>query len=141
MTKELKYFYKIFPSQADCISYLETLIWNNKPVCPKCKSSKYSPVKGKIAYHCNFCNRTFTITTKTIFHKSKVDLQKWFYAIHMELKPEENLTARTLAENLEVTKDTAWAIQKKIKAALISSPKLLNIIDNNLNELLWQITK
>jgi transposase-like protein len=141
MTTELKPFYYKFPTQAECIAYLEKIRWDNTPVCPKCRSTKYSPVKDKNAYHCNFCNRPFTVTTKTIFHKSKVDLQKWFYAISVMMKPEENITARDLAKKIEVTKDTAWAIQNKLKNALVSSPQLLFSIDNDLNKTLCRTTK
>lgn len=141
MTKELEPYYSKFPSQLDCLSFLETIIWNNTPACPRCGSTKHSSVKGKNAYHCNFCNRTFTVTMQTIFHKSKIDLQKWFYAISIMLHPYEDLTTRDLAVKMEVAKDTAWAIQKKIKTALVSSPQLLFSLDNKLNDILCQTTR
>jgi transposase-like protein len=141
MTKELEPYYKKFQNQLDCISFLSSVIWNDEPTCPRCGSTKHSQVKSKSAYHCNFCNRTFTVTMQTIFHKSKIDLQKWFYAISIMLHPHENITVRELAEKMEVAKDTAWAIQKKIKSALIYSPQILFSLDNKLNEILWQTTR
>ena len=134
---DLEPIYKIFPTQSDGLTYLEKVRWNNEPVCPKCRSSKFSPVTGKQAYHCNFCNRTFTVTTNSIFHKSKIDIQKWFYAIIVMLQPSENITARDLAQKINTTKDTAWAIQKKIKNALITSPELISAIDRTLNQIIY----
>jgi transposase-like protein len=134
MTNQLKPFYSKFKSQKECILFLEMIRWQGEPKCPKCGSSKYSPVKDKFAYHCNFCNRTFTATTQTVFHKSKIDLQKWFYAIYDMLLPGSNTSARDLGEKIEVAKDTAWAIQKKIKSALINNPQFILIIDKKLNE-------
>ena len=138
MTKELTIYYKIFKSTSDCINFLQKIKWEDNPKCPRCGSTKYSPVKGKFAYHCNFCNRTFTVTMQTLFHKSKIDLQKWFFAISIMLKPKGNITARELAEKIEVAKDTAWAVQKKIKIALITSPQLILAIDKHLNDILCQ---
>lgn len=134
---DLDDFYKEFPSQLDCLLYLELIRWNGNPACPKCGSTKHSPLKDKLAHHCNFCNRTFTPTTNTLFHKSKVDLQKWFYAILLTLQPNDKTTARALSQKLGVTKDTAWAIQSKIKNALITSPKLLHELDKNLNNRIY----
>ena len=130
--------YRAFKTQAECISYLEKIRWNDTPKCPRCNSGKFSPVKGNLAYRCNFCNRTFTATSNTLFHRSQIDLQKWFYAIHLVIQPDKTLTIRELAEKILVAKDTAWAIQKKIKSALISSPELLLNIENNLNKKIWQ---
>jgi hypothetical protein len=141
MTTDLKPVYIKFHSQVDCLTYLEKLRWENNPVCPKCGYSKFSPIKNKHAYHCNMCNRTFTVTTQTIFHKSKLDLQKWFLAIHLVLKPNEIITARDLGNKIGVTKDTAWAIQNKVKSALISSPQLILKLDDNLNQIIWKKIK
>ena len=137
MTIELGQIYKEFPSQSDGLIYIEMVRWNNSPICPKCGSPKYSPITNKLAYHCNFCNRTFTVTTNTLFHKSKIDIQKWFYAILIVLHPSQNITVRDLSLKLNVTKDTAWSIQKKIKNALITSPQLLSRIDKNLNQIVY----
>lgn len=139
MAKELNILYKKFSHQSDCLAYIASIRWGNTPTCPKCGSPKHSPVKGKTAYRCNFCNRTFTATTNTVFHKSKVDLQKWFYSIIVELNPLRKMTARGLAEKISVTKDTAWAIQRKIKNALITAPQLILEIDRNLNQELYGI--
>ncbi len=136
MTKELDPFYRKFKCEENSIAFLESIRWNGHPKCPKCGSPKNSLVKGKFAHHCNFCNRTFTVTANTAFHKSKIDLQKWFYAIHDMLLLGNNTSARDLAGKIEVAKDTAWAMQKKIKIALITSPQFILAIDKNLNDIL-----
>jgi transposase-like protein len=130
---KLRDIYKKFPTQNDCLSCLEEIRWASIPVCPTCGLTKFSPLKEKHKYHCNLCNRTFTVTAKTIFHKTKIDLQKWFYAIDVTINPALDLSARELAEQIEVTKDTAWAMQKKIKSNLTTSPQILFSIDNKIN--------
>jgi hypothetical protein len=50
------------------------------------------------------------------------------------LNPDTEITVRELAENIEVAKDTAWSIQKKIKGALVLSPQLVLALDKDLNK-------
>ena len=68
-------------------------------------------------YHCNTCNKSYSVTVGTMFHKTKVDLQKWFYAISL-IANNENISARQLGKEIDVTKDTAWFMMKRIKESL-----------------------
>ena len=104
----LDQIYVEYPLQADCINLLENLIWNKAPKCPHCGYEKFSPLKDENRYHCNICNVSFSVTVRTIFHKTKVDLQKWFYVIDYLLNTDRKLTDRGLALEINVTKDTAW---------------------------------
>lgn len=138
---ELQEIYSLFETQNDCTKFLESVRWRNAQKCPKCGSEKHSKVKNRYGYHCNFCNRTFTVTTNTVFHRSQVDLQKWFFAIYVTLSPSIDLSARGLADNLSIAKDTAWLMQKKIKNALITTPDFLFNIETRLNTIIWQTKK
>lgn len=59
-----------------------------------------------------------------MFHKTKVDLQKWFFAIPLILK--ENISARQLAKTIEVTKDTACFMVGRVRIAKTEQPELIN---------------
>ncbi|MDX2001749.1 MAG: IS1595 family transposase [Chitinophagales bacterium] len=122
-----------FPTQNDCLTFLEKARWSKEPLCPICGYAKFSPVGQAHKYHCNLCNRTFTVTSKTIFHKTKLDLQKWFYAIIVTIHPLEDKSVRDLATEIGVAKDTAWGMQKKIKQHLVTEPQLLQAIDKTLD--------
>lgn len=123
--------YKRFPANADCIKYLEKIKWKGAPVCPYCGSSKYSPYKSGIRYKCNKCNMSFSVTVKTVFHRTRLDLQKWFLAIHFILNGEYLLSARELGKQLDVTKDTALLLLNKIRKAYAEDNQLLIKISNN----------
>jgi transposase-like protein len=69
-------------------------------------------------YHCNRCNKSFSVTVNTIFHKTKVDLQKWFYAFILIKHTDEDVSVRQLASHIHVTKDSAWLMLKKIRKAI-----------------------
>ena len=115
---DLNQIYQRFPTQSDCIRHLEQTIWQHKPRCPYCQSEKHSAMPKESRYHCNHCNRSYSVTVNTIFHKSKVDLQKWFYAFLLIMHTDEEVSARKLAAAIYVTKDSAWLMLKKIKKAI-----------------------
>src|SRR6267154_914959 len=117
--------YKKFPTQADCIKHLELVRWNNEPVCPYCKSQRQTPAPKEQRYHCNNCNMSYSVTVNTIFHKTKVDLQKWFLAISLVLNAKKGISARQLARDIEVTKDTAWYMIMRIRKAFLEQGNML----------------
>jgi transposase-like protein len=108
--------YKQFPTQEDCITHLEKVRWHGKPVCPYCKSFRVSPNEHR--YHCNNCKTGFSVTVGTIFHKTKVDLQKWFLAISLVLNAKKGISARQLARDIEVNKNTGWYMLMRIRKAM-----------------------
>ena len=61
----------------------------------------------------------------TIFHKTKLDLQKWFLAISLILNAKKGISSRQLARDLEVNKDTAWYMGMRIRRAMIEQSGLL----------------
>jgi len=117
--------YKIFPTQAACIAHLEQVRWNGKPICPYCNSSNQTPQPKENRYKCNTCNMSFSVTVNTIFHKTKIDLQKWFLAIALTLNAKKGISARQLARDIEVTKDTAWRILMQIRKSFVDDSELL----------------
>ena len=52
-----------------------------------------------------------------MFHGTRLPLQKWFLAIALVLTEEKKLSARTLAERLEIDKNTAASLLRKIREA------------------------
>ena len=123
MTQELLEFYKRFPTQEKCIKHLEKVFWSDIPTCPYCNSTRHTSMPQERRYHCGNCITSYSVTVKTIFHKTKVDLQKWFYAIN--IISATKISARQLAIVLEVTKDTACFMVSRIKNALIENRILI----------------
>jgi len=131
MTVTLKQVYKQFPKEEDAIKFLEKILWNNTPICPYCKTSFSSPIEKGRRYRCNKCNTNFSITARTLFHRSKVDLRKWFYCLAIAGITEASL--RTLAGELGVTKDTVLKMIKRIKTGYLDNQELILAIQNKLS--------
>ncbi len=120
--------YKQFPTHESCLKHLEKIRWQGKPVCPYCKSDNSSPLPNELRHHCNTCNTSYSVTVGTIFHKTKIDLQKWFAAISLVLNAKKEISSRQLAKNIEVNKNTAWYLTNRIRRALAEQPGLLQRI-------------
>jgi transposase-like protein len=110
--------YKNFPTQESCVKHLESVRWSGASVCPYCRSTKSSPLLGGGRHHCNACNTSYSVTVGTIFHKTKIDLQKWFLAVHLVLNTEERISVRQLAKDIQVNKNTACHMLTRMKEAI-----------------------
>lgn len=111
--------YKTFPNQAACIKHLEAVRWNGKPICPYCESDRVSSMESEARHHCNSCNTSFSVTVGTMFHNTRLDLQKWFLAICLILNAKKGIAARQLARDLDVNKNTAWYLAMRIRKAML----------------------
>lgn len=105
--------YSVFNTQDLCIKYIESIRWNNKPVCPYCNYSSYTKYNYN-RYHCNVCNTSFSVMVNTLFHKTKCELQKWFVALFI-VRDNEKISSRKLASLIGVTKDTACYMLMRIR--------------------------
>ncbi len=119
--------YKKFPTEEDCINHIENVRWRGCPVCPYCASTRTSPNQHR--HHCNNCNTSFSATVGTIFHHTHLPLQKWFLAISLVLNAKKGFSARQLARDMEVNKNTAWYVGMRIRNAMFEHGELLKGIE------------
>ncbi len=114
-----------FPTQEHCVKHIEAVRWQGKPKCPYCRSNKHTVMSKESRYHCNTCNTSYSVTVGTIFHRTHLPLQKWFLAITLILNAKKGISSRQLARDLEVTKDTAWSMQMRVRKAMNQYGELL----------------
>lgn len=131
MTMTMKEIYKRFPTEQKATEFLEDLRWGGTPTCPYCETSFFTPIEKGKRYRCNKCNSNFSVTVRTLFHRSKVDLRKWFYCI--AASGTSDLSLRKLAVELELTKDTVAKTLKKIKAGYLDNLQLITELQNKLS--------
>lgn len=117
--------YKNFPTREDCLVHLEKSRWDEKPRCPYCKSTNFTARKNERRYHCNSCNTPYSVTVHTIFHKTHVDLQKWFLAILVMLNAKTSISVRQLASEIGVNRNTAWQMSRRIRTTILKDRELL----------------
>lgn len=112
-----------FPDQESCIEHLERIRWGDKPVCPHCRCVEVKQKKedgvGRVGrYNCTACKASFKVTCGTVFHGTKIPLQKWFLAISLILNAKKSLSSCQLARDLDLNQKTAWFILTRIRAEM-----------------------
>ena len=112
-----------FPDQESCIDHLERIRWRGKPVCPHCGSldvvRKKEEGVGRVGrFHCSACKASFKVTHGTVFHGTKIPLQKWFLAISLIVNAKKGLSSYQLQRDLDLNQKTAWYILTRIRAEM-----------------------
>jgi len=74
-------------------------------------------MKRQFRHHCNACNISFSVTVNTVFHNTRIPMQKWLAAVVLYGENDKKITVRKLAEVLEVNKNTAWTMLNRLKDA------------------------
>lgn len=114
----------------DYLATLEKIRWNGKPECPYCGSNNATAYKNEHRYHCNQCFTSYSVTVGTLFHKTYVDLQKWFVAIRLVLSSSGGISVRKLAKEIDVNKNTAYYMLERIRKAIREEPEFLQKLMN-----------
>ena len=119
-----------FPDQESCIQHLERVRWHGKPVCPHCgcieiKRKKEESIGRVGRFHCSACKASFKVTQGTVFHGTKIPLQKWFLAISLVLNAKKGLSSYQLQRDLDLNQKTAWYIMIRIRAEMLKKTNAL----------------
>ena len=113
-----------FPTQETCIAYLESVKWGkNPPYCPHCQTTdvkkRTETETGRIGrWNCHDCQATFKVTHGTVFHGTKIALQKWFLAISLIANAKKSLSSCQLSRDLDLNQKTAWYMMTRIRAEM-----------------------
>lgn len=117
--------FKQFPTQESCITRLELARWNGTPVCVYCGSTNTNPLPKELRHHCNGCRKSFSVTVGTIFHDTRLPLQKWFLLITLMLNAKKGLSACQAARDIEVRRPTVWSMMHRIRKSMADNGELL----------------
>lgn len=125
---------KMFPDEQAAIDYLAKILWHNGVTCPYCEGDNVKERKSrKNFYHCNPCNKDFTIRTETIFHRSHIKLHKWLYAMYLILTDRHGISTLELSKKLKISQTWAWFLEMRIRYACGNMPDkvLANIVESD----------
>lgn len=122
-------------TQEECLALLEQIRWQGKPQCPYCDSRKASRFKREHRYHCNECFTSFSVMVGTLFHKTHVELPKWFEAICIVSNHSQKISVRQLAAQIEVNKNTAAFMLTRIGKAAKTQDALLRQIERTVQNM------
>jgi len=120
-------FSRRFGENADCIHYIRRMRWGDdleEFVCPDCNHEHgwWLPKRGLV--ECCGCHRQTSPTAGTLFHRSHVPLWKWFWVMYLLSDRPEGVSAMDLAEQADISYQTAWTMLHKLREAMRRRCKL-----------------
>jgi Zn ribbon nucleic-acid-binding protein len=114
----VKEFRQQFGDEEQCWQHLTHKRWPNGFVCPRCGGDSRGYMKARRVHECRQCGYQGSVTAGTIFHKTRVPLQDWFWALYRMSQDKKGISALQLSKELGVSYPAAWLMQHKIRKAM-----------------------
>ena len=115
--------YSKFPDELSAIKHFEKVRWGRKPKCAYCGSTDLGVRNSDHRFHCKKCNKSFSVTTNTHLHNTRLPLKTWLYSFAIVTDAKKGVSAKQLERNLGVHYETAWAIGHKLRSLMIMENK------------------
>ncbi len=113
-------FQRRFPTEETCWEYLVKMRWPDDFNCPQCKNKKASFNKTRKVYECYSCGKQTSVCAGTAFHKSRIPLLKWYWAIFLMATSKKGVSMLYLQRQLEMKSyRSVWLMGHKIREAMI----------------------
>lgn len=107
-----------FPDELSAIKHFERIRWGKKPKCAYCNSDNVGTRNNDGRLHCKQCNKTFSVTTNTNLHNTRLPLKTWLYAFAIVTDAKKGVSAKQLERNIGVHYETAWTMGHKIRSLM-----------------------
>lgn len=107
-----------FATEAACRAYLFRMRWPDGFRCPRCGGSHAYPLARRHLYQCGRCRYQASVTAGTVFHRSRIPLRKWFWAVFLVTQDKRGVSALQLSRTLKLRYATAWFMLHKIRRAM-----------------------
>lgn len=118
--RRLQEFDTFFPNEDACRKYLAQLRWPQGCQCPACDSLKAPWITARGYLHCQECSTETSITSGTIFEKTRYPLKTWFFAIWLVTSQKHGASALGIKRALGLgSYQTAWAWLHKLRRAMV----------------------
>ncbi|MEY4268201.1 MAG: hypothetical protein RIS90_2736 [Pseudomonadota bacterium] len=109
-----------FGTEDACLTYLERLRWANGFVCPKCGSVAEAYRASRTRLMCRDCQRQSTVTSGTIFDKTRTPLRVWLAAAWYLTNQKQGVSALGLQRVLGLgSYQTAWTMLHRFRRAMV----------------------
>ena len=90
---DLLKFQKKFPNEEACFDHLVKSRWPKGFICPKCGHNEYYQLVRRKLFQCKACHHQASVTAGTVFHRSKLPLQKLFWAMYLVATIKKGMSA------------------------------------------------
>ena len=116
-------FVEMFPDDPACARYLEALRWPTGFACLKCGAAAepWRQTRGRLL--CRSCRRHTTVTSGTIFDKTRTPLTTWFETAWHVTTAKNGMSAKTLERTLGIRYRVAWTMLQRFRVAMVRSER------------------
>ena len=109
-----------FGTEQACLAYLEKLRWADGFVCPSCGSVADAYRASRTRLMCRDCQRQSTVTSGTIFDKTRTPLRVWLAAAWYLTNQKQGVSALGLQRVLGLgSYQTAWTMLHRFRCAMV----------------------
>ncbi|WP_231582637.1 7TM diverse intracellular signaling domain-containing protein [Pedobacter sp. BMA] len=124
-------FSRIYPDKESCYEFLSQLKWSKGYHCRKCNNDHF--FNGHILYsrRCSKCSYEESVTTYTIFHNTRIPINKAFYMIFLIYSSKGKISSHKLSELLSIRQSTCWTFGSRIKKVMEDRKKTLSKTGKN----------
>jgi transposase-like protein len=122
-TKKLDLRNPIYHDENAAREHLETVLWPQGPVCPRCgvMGDRVTKLQGKSTrpgvYKCKDCRKPFSVTVGTVMERSHIPLSKWLLATQLMASSKKSMSAHQLHRMLDTHYATAWFLFHRLREA------------------------
>ena len=107
-----------FPTEKAAVKWFEGVVWPTERCCGHCGSTRTTEAShAKMPYWCSDCRSYFSVRTGTVMERSKISIQKWVYAIYLDVTSLKGVAAMKLHRDIGISYKTAWFMQQRIREA------------------------
>ena len=113
----------IFHDDNAAREYLETVLWPQGPVCPRCgvMGDRITKMAGKSlrpgVYNCKDCRKPFSVTVGTVMERSHIPLSKWLLAARLMAASKKGFSAHELHRSMDISYEGAWFLFHRLREA------------------------
>lgn len=118
-------FSKIYPDKESCYAFLAALKWKNGYHCKKCSNDHYFNGHILNSRRCSKCGYEESVTTFTIFHNTRIPINKAFYMIFLIYSSKGKISSHKLSELLSIRQSTCWTFGSRIKKVMEDRKKTI----------------
>src|ERR1022692_43786 len=116
-------FQKVFPNDAACAKYLESMRWPRGFICPKCKSASEPyrfPSRRSVVLRCKECKTNTSLTAGTVMQSTHMPLSIWFWGAYLVTTQTPGQSALQFQRQLGIKGyETAFMILHKLRSGMV----------------------
>lgn len=116
-------FQRVFPDDAACAAYLESVRWPDGFVCGACghKDEPYRfRTRSSVVLRCRGCKKNTSLTAGTVMRSSHTPLSVWFWGAYLMTTQTPGQSALQFQRQLGLSRyETAFTMLHKLRAGMV----------------------